>query len=186
MINHDRVKQLLGSGLNPTVVSEAVGCSVSYISQLLAEENFAREVSELRTKDLIKYQEIDGKYDTLEEKLLKKLEDLMPFFTKPRDVIAALQMVNSAKRKSVGPGAKALESGAVVNLILPNVILNHYKVNIHGAMVEVGGRDLTPMPSRQLLKTLEERMGAHETPKLPAEITHENVPRENVINDQAV
>jgi hypothetical protein len=189
-INLDKVKKLLGTGLSQDVVASTVGCNPSYISQLLKDENFAKEVAELRVIELVKNKEIDDKYDGLEQKLLEKLENILQFMTKPREILQALQIVNNAKRKAQTSAIGHLGEGkTVVNLALPNIILNYYKVNIHGTLVEVGGRDLTPLNSKELLKTLEERKGANEKqPALVGEVIAESkkLPSTKLLNENSV
>jgi len=196
MVDVERIKQLLGNGVVPSMVAEVVGCDISYISQLFKDETFASEVANVRAKDLLKLKTIDEKYDNLEDELLEKLKDLLPFFTKPRDVLAALQMVNGAKRKATAAIGADMTSGQVVKLTLPNIIVNNYKINMVGGMVEVGGRDLTPLPSSILLKTLEDKRSESapneqkiddSKPKqLSGPTTLKNVPSERIISQESV
>ena len=59
----------------PEQTASAVGLSVSRISQLLSDPEFSAQVAELRFNNLQKHNERDSAYDTMEEKLLKKLEN---------------------------------------------------------------------------------------------------------------
>jgi len=186
MVNQERVKSLLGTGISVQVVASAVGCDPSYISQLLSDENFALEVATLRAGDVIKYVDIDAKYDEIEKKLLEKLENTIPYFTKPRDILAALMAVNGAKRKSAGAPKDDPTKQNVVSLNLPNIIVNNYKVNIHGAMVEVGGRSLTPMPSSILMKTLEDRRENEKLARLPEKVAEPIVPNERIAHESKI
>src|SRR4051812_247154 len=95
-IDKDKIIAMLGAGVRPGQVASAVGCDISYVSQLLNDEQVAQEIAELRTKDLLKYKSVDNKYDDIEAQLQKKLEDILPYVTKPDQVIRALQFVNSA------------------------------------------------------------------------------------------
>jgi len=54
MVDVERIKQLLGNGVVPSMVAEVVGCDISYISQLFKDETFASEITNVRTKDLLK------------------------------------------------------------------------------------------------------------------------------------
>ncbi len=40
-LNQERALEFLGQGLGPEVVASALGVTVSYISQLISDENFA-------------------------------------------------------------------------------------------------------------------------------------------------
>jgi len=48
----DRILKLLGSGLGGEVVSATVGCDPSYISQLMADEEFRSRVLAMRIESL--------------------------------------------------------------------------------------------------------------------------------------
>lgn len=190
MIDKDKVISLLGSGVGPKQVADAVGCDISYISQLLGEDAVAQKVAEIRTAEVMKYKTMDEKYDELENKLLKKLEDLLPFFMKPDQVLRGLQFLNTAKRKSTGLAGE-VQAGEVVKLMLPAVTINSYKINMHGNMVEVGGRNLQAMASDLLMKTLESRNGAADdpakkVPKLTAPSNGPNIPETNIISESSV
>lgn len=178
----------MGSGLTTTVVAEAVGVTPSEVSQLLADSDFAKEVAELRTINLIVHAETDKAYDEIEKRLLEKLGDSVEMIYKPKEILSALQMVNSAKRKSGGQGQnpEAL-AGTVINLRLPNIIVNNYKINMAGGMVEVGGRSLAPMPSGNLIKTLEERReNDAATKQLPAPAPGQNYTSERIVSEERV
>src|SRR5882672_10943954 len=83
MANRERVLKLLGQGVEQEVVATAVGVSPSYISQLLADPEFASAVAELRLLNLEAASDRDSKYEALEDKLLKKLDETADYMTKP-------------------------------------------------------------------------------------------------------
>lgn len=171
MDQRDRILSLLGSGLDAGVVASAVGVTPSYISQLLKEPEFALAVAEKRTIELTQAKSIDDKWDSFEQRLLEKLEDLIPFFTQPKQILEALRVANSARRKTalnttpINGGSKTY-----VQINVPAIIINKYKIDMAGGMVEVAGRNLQPMSSKTLLQTLKERNGGSDgqEPKLLA------------------
>jgi hypothetical protein len=165
----EKILQLLGSGLAPVVVANAVGCDASYVSQLLGQEEFALEVARLRCQGVEKDLNRDNKYDTLEDKLLEKLENVLPFMMKPREILEALKVVNTAKRRAhVG---QQTESGKTihVHLQLPPSALAHFSLNHNNEVIEVAGRVLTNMPAAILMKSLEAKNeAANERERAPA------------------
>lgn len=181
---------MLGNGLEPGVVASAIGVTPAYISQLLAEPAFALAVSEKRTMELTQAKSIDEKWDLFEEALLAKLQDLVPYFSSPKQILEALRVANSAKRKTAlntnpnGNGA----GKTYVQINMPRIIINKYKINMAGGMVEVEGRSLQPMPSAELIKTLKDRNGgsngqepkllvdsAKKSPRTPNEISIDSI-----------
>jgi hypothetical protein len=167
----EKILNLLGHGHPPQVVALAVGCEPSYVSQLMSEDQFALEVAKLRCGNLEELTTRDAKYDSLEDRLLEKLDDLLPFMMKPRDVLDALTRINAAKRRGVAPVLDlAATKTTIIALQLPQVIHQHFSINGQGEVMEVGDRALVNMPAALLMKSLEARSlenAEKEQPRIP-------------------
>ena len=133
----ERALIMLGSGAPASLVASALGVTEARISQMLSVEEFAAQVQELRFQNLQKFTKIDEKYSDLEGKLLEKLEKVMPLMTKPRDVLAAVQVMNNAKRRGAQVTQDAHASSQIVNLTLPVQIIHKYISNVNNQVVEV-------------------------------------------------
>ena len=133
----ERAMALLGSGYPPSIVASSVGVSESYLSQLLSLDWFATQVQELKFLNLRKHTELDDAYDDLEEKLLKKLDKLVPLLIKPMDITKVLQTVNGAKRRGSGGSDVGHITQNIVNLTLPAALLQKFIKNINNQIVEV-------------------------------------------------
>ena len=157
----DKILALLGLGLPNNVVASAVGVSDSYVSQLMGVEDFARQVQELRLKNLTEIAARDKKWDSLEDRFLQKLEDLLPMggFSRPMEILKALQVLNAAKRRASPQELPAAASYTVVPLILPIVMAPKLSVNSQGQVIEVEGRVLATMPAAVVNKKLEALRG---------------------------
>lgn len=163
----DKILKLLGSGLAPSVVSSAVGCDPSYVSRLLADQDFALEVAKLRCAEVEKGILTDEKYDLLENKLLEKLENVLTFMVRPRDILEAIRVINAAKRRAT-PGLVA-ESGPskIINLTIPIAVVAKFQLNGTGEVVEIEGRTLTNLPAATLMKSLETKKAENEQRSAP-------------------
>lgn len=153
----DKIKELLGLGLTGNVVAAAVGVTDGYVSQLLSDEKFAAEVSELRTKNLASHAARDRQYNELEDTMLARLREQVEtglFFTKPSDVLKAITVLNAAKRRAAPAELSAHSQGAVVPLVLPVVIAPRIEVNPQGQVIEVGGQTLATMGAKQVNEEL--------------------------------
>lgn len=172
---YERALALLGSGVNPEMVASALGVSISRISQLLSDEVFATKVAELRFESLQNHNIRDQKYDTMEDDLLDKLQNLLPLMMRPMEVIRSLQIINAAKRRGQSAPESITQQQTVVNLIMPTVITKNYAIqqNIHNQVVKAGDQDLLTIQSGQLLKTLE-NIGAENERKRGEEISAAN------------
>lgn len=160
-VNKERVKELLGTGLGPEVVASAVGCDISYISQLLADEHFASEVSTLRTAALTQHTRRDATINGIEDKLLAQLDEMVTerAFYKPRDVLSAMAIVNRAVRRGAPPAQTGTTINNVINLSLPANVVRKFTTNRNSEVVEVEGQTLVTMPAHQLLKQLASKGG---------------------------
>lgn len=155
-VSPDRIKELLGNGLSNEVVATAVGVHPSYISQLMSNEEFAGEVVALRTQRLTSYTNRDSKWDTVEDKLLAKLEDIVDndMIYKPTALLMALRTVNMAKRRGAVVQDSVTVNQQIVMLSMPSTVIQSYVQNSTGEVVEVEGQTLVTMPAQALLQKL--------------------------------
>lgn len=159
-----QLQALLGNGVAPSAAAAAVGCEPSYVSQLLADDTFALEVSKLRVGKLQEATQRDSKWDSLEDKLLAKLDDLLPFMMRPMEVVKALAAVNAAKRRgATAADAAATQTNNILVLQLPQAVKAHYVKNERSEVVEVAGRTLITIDGQKLLQDLKHK-GAQNAP----------------------
>jgi hypothetical protein len=152
----ERAKALLGSGIAAESVAAALGVTPSRISQLLGDEDFSNQVSQLRYENLQSHNTRDAKYDTMEDKLITKLESAMPLLFKPQDILKAIQTINNAKRRGVSTPEQVTNQQNIVNLVLPVAIAQQFSVNIDNQVIRAGGQELHTMPASNLLKQVED------------------------------
>lgn len=150
-----RIMNFLGAGLPAERVASVVGCEPSYISQLLAQEDFANAVMERRLVALQSATERDARLDSLEDTLITRSEKLIESplaFTKPMEAIRALQVVNSLKRRGSVDMADSPMNQTVVNLILPTITVNKFtaKLDSHNQVVQAGEQTLVTIGNGSL------------------------------------
>jgi len=149
-----RALSLLGQGLGPETVASAIGVSVSRISQLLSETEFAASVAELRFKNLSKHNERDNEYDRLEDELISKMRDLMPFMVRPMEVARVLQIINAAKRRGSSTPESITNQQTVVQLNMPTNIYQRFTVNSVNQVIQAGQQQLITVQSGNMSKLL--------------------------------
>lgn len=152
-----RALQLLGSGCGPEVVATAIGVSVSRISQLLSEPEFAAAVSDLRFQNLQKHNELDNKYDTMEAQLVDQLKDILPLMMRPMEILKAIQVINAAKRRGQSAPESITHQNTVVNLVMPTQIVQRFTTNINNQVINAGNQTLETMQSSQMLVASKQR-----------------------------
>lgn len=148
----DRALALLGNGIPAEQVAAACGVTPSAISQLLSEEGFASEVATARYQNLSKHNERDSKYDSIEDKLVDKLEDLLPLMMRPMEVLKSIQVINAAKRRGSSTPDSIVNQQTVVQIVMPNVVVNKFVANAQNQVIRAGDQDLLTIQSGTLLK----------------------------------
>lgn len=133
----ERALSLLGAGFPPAIVAASIGVSESYISQCMSLSWFSSQVQELKFLNLQKHTELDSMYDDLEEKLVRKLDKLVPLLVKPMDITRVLQTVNNAKRRGAGSSDVGMVTQNIVQLTLPPALMQRFIKNANNQIVEV-------------------------------------------------
>ncbi len=170
-----RILKLLGSGLSSEIVSTAAGVSASYISQLLAEESFAMQVTQLRFDALQVNNKRDNEYDSLEDTLMEKMKDLVPLMYRPMEILRAIQVINAARRRGSSAPEQVTINNTVINLNLPKHQYAKIMKSIDGQVVQIGNESLTTIPSSMLLN----QVAANK----PAALTHSNTTQEELTDE---
>lgn len=157
-LTESRALELLGSGAAPEQVAAACGVSVSRISQLLSDTEFAAAVADLRFQSLSKHNTRDSEYDNMEDALLERMKNLLPLMMRPMEVLRAISVINAAKRRGASAPSQVTQSGAtVVNITLPQIIVDRFTnarivTNSDNQVVKAGEQDLVTMQSGTLFK----------------------------------
>lgn len=158
--------KLLGAGHGPEIVAQACGVSTSRISQLLSDPTFSAKVLELRYSVLQKHNDRDESYDSLEDTLIKKMKDIIPFMMKPGEVLAAIRIINGAKRRGVSQATNEGTHTTVVNITLPAILKQQFVTNINNQVIKAGSQELITIQSGA--------MNAMITPQVP-QVTQNNI-----------
>lgn len=162
----ERALTLLGQGIEPSVVASAIGVSPSYISQLLSDKVFAAQVTEQKVAALVKHTARDNAYDEMEDLLQKKFKTSISMMFKPMEVLKAMQVINSLKRRGPGSADGVTQTAEVINLILPTTIVNNYSIapqlekNVNNQVVRIGEQDIITVQSNRMEELLDSRKSA--------------------------
>lgn len=135
----EQILSLLASGVAPSKVASAVGCSPSYISQLSDSPAFQEKLSSLK-------EERDSKLDAIEDKIVAKLEKSVDLLFKPMEVLKYFQVVNQAKR-STTLAATQLQPQQIVNIQLPSLTGTQFKLNAQNQVIQAGDQTLITLPT---------------------------------------
>lgn len=151
----EKLIQLLGNNVNPTQAASAVGCSPAYVSELMRDSEFTREVSELRIANLTANTIRDGKYDALEDRALDNLSTLIDSIYDPLKLAAVLSKLNMAKRRGSSSNDSAnIEVTQVVTLALPQALTSKLSLSSNNEVQSVANRELVTIEGATLLNDL--------------------------------
>jgi len=153
---NERALSLLGMGIQQEKVASALGVTPSYISQLIADEDFARQVTELKFQQLSKHTTRDMNYDTIEDKLQEKLLKSLPLLIRPQDILGAIKIVNGASRRGVDTTDDLVTKANIVQLNMPVQIVQEFTTNINNQVIKAGDQSLITMQSSDLRKKVED------------------------------
>jgi|SRR5215217_6068302 len=183
-----RILTLLGQGIPQTMVASTVGVTDSYVSQLISQDSFREELQELKFNSLQKHNKRDDKYDELEDKLVRNFETNMVLLQKPMEILKAMQVINSLKRRGSGAQDAGIQQQTVVNLVLPEKITQTFTSNINNQVTNIGEQTLETMQSSTLLNVVQRKRAqeieldrdsqlplegtTYETPTARAEFVH--------------
>jgi len=148
-----RALELLGDGIQASIVAQTLGVSESYVSQLLADEMFLRGVVERRYEHLARHNKRDAEYDSVEDKLLEKLKQTLPLLFDPMKIARVLQTVNAAKRRGQSDPASITQQNVIVNLLMPTKIIDRFQItkDVNNQIIEAGNQKLVTIGSNTLL-----------------------------------
>lgn len=151
----ERALKLLGTGVSAEQVAAALGVTPARISQLLADETFASKVADLKYSNLLSQSERDVRADTIEDKLLTKIENLLPLMMRPMEAVKAYQVVNGAKRRGSQGLQGATANLQVVQIAMPTQIVQKFVTNIQNQVIQAGDQQLLTIQSGTLLKNIQ-------------------------------
>lgn len=165
----DKILDLLGANVPPVSVAQAVGCEESYISQLLAEEEFYKQVLEKRAVRASKQVKHDGSIDEAEESALRMVRrNVESGLLKPMEAVKHFAVLNSARRRSDVGMTNSQPTNVVVNLNLPAAAVIQFKLSVNKEVIEVDGRSMTPLQSKEVARLSHEKKNADATRLLEA------------------
>ena len=156
----EKALDLLGAGTPAEQVASALGVVPSRISQLMADEEFAARVVQKRYTSLKKHNDRDSNYDSLEDKLIQKLEKSLPFMMKPETILRAISVINGATRRGQSAPDQVVNQQTIVNLTLPEVITQRFTTNVNNQVIKTGDQDLLTIQSGTLLDRVKEKEAA--------------------------
>lgn len=153
----DRIRNLLISGLKPSEIASIVGCTPSYVSQLLADAEFKASVQEgiiAAQAEKTEEDHIDNRYQNLEHKILSSVEESLSEASL-MEKVRALEMINKRQdsrhaRKNPAPTGPIVNVN-VVSLALPQQALLHrapiVQMNGNKEIVAIDNQPLAPLSS---------------------------------------
>lgn len=152
-----RAIKLLAAGLSAAKVAESLGVDSSRISQLLDNEEFKTALADEKFSLLNRHNEADEKLNVLEDKVRDRLEQTVDMIFDPMKLTRIFQVVNAAKRRGMELAGDGFSNSPVVNLNIPQRIVNNFVVNSNNQVIQAGGEDLITIQPHRVQEMIHER-----------------------------
>lgn len=162
-LSSPKIQKILGylaAGVQPAVAASAAGVDPSYVSQLLDQEPFRLELYQRSAERLETAVAHDTKTESVEAKALAMIEQKLPFVRSAIEAAKIFQILNNSKKKAIAPNSSGGDASVGgVTIVLPRAALKgiELRVNTQQQVIEVEGRTMAPLPSKQLPAILEAR-----------------------------
>lgn len=174
---------MLGQGnVSTEQVAAALGVSPSRISQLLSDPEFSSQVAELRFSSLQAHTSRDRAYDEIEDALIKKLRENVPFMLKTHEILKAITVINGAKRRGASAPEAITTQQTVVNLMMPTQITQIFgapaaiTLDVDNKVVQAGSQSLVTVQSGKVGALLERIKGTPNVQSSSALLPSTSVP----------
>lgn len=142
MSSKEQIRDMLIQGVSPVQVSNALGLTESYVSQLLGNEDFSAEVQAGKVALLAEDVAYDEKIQRVEESYLDRIEEKSKFANLQQS-LQAFKILNGAKkRRDAHTASQTPGVGVIVNIQLPDAIIPSYVTNSKNEIVEVQGQTM--------------------------------------------
>lgn len=138
----ERIIEMLKAGVSPTHVAEAVGCDISYVSQIKSDPETAAAIADAQLGSIEEDITHDELLASAELKALRAIEQRLGHANFGQ-ALAAYKVLNAATRrntKNLVNGANTTNIGVQVNLTLPATSLPNYVKNSNNEIIEVEGK----------------------------------------------
>lgn len=162
----DRIKHYLANGLKASEVASVLGCSPAYISQLLKNEDFKKEVEAAMLDNQAPASDrLDVKYESLEHAIIGQMQSAvigaeLPHLSKALEAITKAQDVRHKMRNpALVNGPQLVQQ--VVNITLPAHALQvpALTLNEKSEVIAIDSRPMASMTSSGV-KNLFSQLGA--------------------------
>lgn len=152
-----RAIKLLAAGLSAAKVAESLGVDSSRISQLLDNDEFKTALADEKFSLLNRHNEADEKLNALEDKVRDRLDQTVDMIFDPMKLTRIFQVVNAAKRRGMELAGDGFSNSTVVNLNIPQRIVNNFVVNSNNQVIQAGGEDLITIQPHRVQEMIHER-----------------------------
>jgi hypothetical protein len=159
MLDHSQIATYLAQGFKPEKVCLMVGCQPSTLSELIKTPKFQELYQPLRTK--FSSDRIDKKYEDIEEKVLKQLEEEIHVSEVPQ-LVKILDAVNNYRKTKLPQIQTGMTNQGIINvtqqvtLTLPEHAKSNLTLNEQGEIIAFGDRSLVPLPSQKVIEIFNE------------------------------
>lgn len=154
MIDKRKVAAYLAKGVAESAIADAVGCDISYVSQLKHDNEIQELIKEYESELTAKEAEFDSLLFDAKHQALTQIKKMLPFADMNKS-LAAFRILDAAH--SVKSDKQAGGVSVNVTLTLPASVVPTYVIDNRSQIVEVEGRTMVSATPKTLDMILEAR-----------------------------
>lgn len=157
----EKIIEMLKNGIPHSAVARACGVDPSYVTQLMGDEQIREEVALAKVANLEENLKVDQQISKIEKLALNRVEQLIPFVSRPSEAVRVFEAMNSARKKTEEvTGLNQNPTAPLVEIHISAAAAVAFKMNNTQQVVEVDGRSMATLPSRTLMNKLKEKQEA--------------------------
>jgi transcriptional regulator with XRE-family HTH domain len=158
--SRDLAIQYLAQNLAPSQVAGVLGVTESAISQLMADEDFMKEVNAAKEAASAEDLKFDERLDEAESRVLENIERRIGMANMQQSLQAFRVLNGARRRKDARTHFGAAGSGVTVNIMLPTSMVPKYIMNSQSEIVEVEGKTMASATPNRVTELLAEQKAA--------------------------
>lgn len=164
----DRILYYLAAGLSAAETARLVGCSASYVSQLLQDDSFKKSLADKIKDAPVKEEDsIDTKYTSMEMTILHHMKEALPNAELPHLSQALREVSNAAERREKRRNPLLQQQSPTIQQVVQIAIPAHAlayrpvaQLNSSNEVVAIDNKPLAPMTNekvKELFSAISER-----------------------------
>lgn len=151
-ISVDKILQAVVAGISQTAIAQMMNVSDGLISQVINTDEFQIRLRQKRATQMAQAAIRQEKLESLQDKLIDKVDNLIPFITKPTEATAALRAIAEVAKNNMPMTGETQEASNVVTIYMPTAIGVNFQLNSQNEVIDIDGRTIVGANATQIME----------------------------------